>query len=311
MDYGHKVANKNLILLEKRMEREYAQAYAEMKVKADAYFVRFSQADKEKLKELSAGKITKKEYIEWRRRTMLTGKRYKAMVAGLADRMTETNRKAMRMLGTTLIDAFVENYNFGGYEVSKLLRSNITFTLMNPNVVTRLVKENPTLLPKPRVAIAKDKLWNRRKMNSALTQGILQGESIDKISKRLMSVTDMNRHSAVRNARTMTTGAENSGRLESYRQMSDMGIPVMKKWVATLDHVTRDSHVDVDGEVQELDHPFSNGLDYPGAVGPPEEVYNCRCSIVSEIKGHRYEDNRYSKLGNMTYKEWKRNHAKE
>lgn len=309
MDFGHTQAHKNLIELEKQMEHEYTVAYSELKRKATEYFKRFSKADAEKVADLTSGKITLSQYKEWRRNQMLTGKRYDALVTSMSVKMTQTNQSVMKMIKTETIKTFMENYNYGGYEVAQKLGENFPFTLYNERVVNRLVKKNPKLLPDPTVNIPADRRWNRRKMNSALTQGILQGDSISKIADRLMTVTTMNRVAALRNARTMTTGAENAGRLESYKYAESLGIELQKKWVATLDHVTRDSHVDVDGEVQELDHPFSNGLDYPGGMGPPEEVYNCRCTMVSEIKGHKYKDERYSKLGNMSYEDWKSQHA--
>jgi len=305
MDYGRVLADKNLIDLEKRMAKEYEQAYREMRVKADKYFKQFKEADKDKKEEMFSGDISKQEYKNWRAKEMLTSKRYKSMLRTLSNEMTETNQRVAQMIRNSIDGTFADIFNYAGYEVCRKTKDNLPFALIDKKVVEKLVKENPKLLPDPKVNIPKDKAWNRRKMNSALTQGVLQGESIDGIAKRLQSVTDMNQVSAIRNARTMTTSAENAGRLERYKEAAALGIDMKKKWVATLDHVTRDSHVDVDGEEQELDHPFSNGLDYPGAMGPPEEVYNCRCSMESVIKGIKYNDTRYSKLGNMSYDEWK------
>lgn len=70
----------------------------------------------------------------------------------------------------------------------------------------------------------KDLRWNRQRIQSELTQGLLQGESIPEIAKRMQKVTDSNYKSAVRNARTMTTGAENAGRVDSYKRAEGMGI---------------------------------------------------------------------------------------
>lgn len=54
----------------------------------------------------------------------------------------------------------------------------------------------------------------------------------------------------------------------------------LASWVATLDDKTRESHQKVDGEWQELDKPFSNGLMYPGDPrGSAAEVVNCRCTL--------------------------------
>lgn len=306
MDYGHTYADKNLTAIEKKMAKEYKKAYKEIKKKADAYFEKFEQADAEYARRVKEGKATEKEYIAWRKSKMLSGSKYRAMLSAIATVMTKTNVHNMKMLEDSLKDTLQENLNFGAYEICKGVDAQLSFNLYNRQAVDRLIKENPKMLPQPRVDIPKDKRWNREKMNSAMAQAIIQGDSIKSVAKRLQKVTDMNQTSAIRNARTMMTGAQNAGRLERYKEAEAMGISLKKKWEATLDHVTRDSHVDVDGEVQDIDKPFSNGLDYPGAVGPPEQVYNCRCTMVSEIEGIKYSDKeRFKALGRESYETWK------
>jgi uncharacterized protein with gpF-like domain len=57
-----------------------------------------------------------------------------------------------------------------------------------------------------------------------------------------------------------------------------------KVWVATADDRTRESHAELDGEEVLVDEPFSNGLMCPAdPTGEPEEVYNCRCTILRHI----------------------------
>jgi hypothetical protein len=50
-----------------------------------------------------------------------------------------------------------------------------------------------------------------------------------------------------------------------------------KEWVWS--GVSREEHAAIDGEIVDMDDVFSNGLEYPGADGPPEEVINCSCSM--------------------------------
>ena len=53
-----------------------------------------------------------------------------------------------------------------------------------------------------------------------------------------------------------------------------------QEWIATADSRTRESHVELDGEVVGINEPFSNGLDYPGdPAGDAAETINCRCTI--------------------------------
>ena len=90
---------------------------------------------------------------------------------------------------------------------------NTSFTLYNHAAVERLIKENPNLLPlNPNLDIPKDLRWNQQHINSAITQGILQGKSIPDIAKDLQRVTGMDESAAIRNARTAMTGAQNAGK---------------------------------------------------------------------------------------------------
>lgn len=143
--------------------------------------------------------------------------------------------------------------------------------------------------------------------NLAEMQSIIQGESIEDLAKRLASVTDMNETSSIRNARTMITSAQNAGREDQYRRAESMGIKLSKCWIATLDHRTRASHIALDGEIIKEGETFSNGLEYPGDMnGDPREVYNCRCRTIAIFEDQDFSKfERHSRLGEMSYEQWK------
>ena len=132
-----------------------------------------------------------------------------------------------------------------------------------------------------------------------------------------LAVSEMNRASAVRAARTAVTGAQNAGRMDSYHAAEKMGIKLKKEWLATLDARTRHSHAVVDGEVKDVDAKFSNGCRFPGdPQGKPVEIYNCRCTLIAAMDGvdtsdaQRWagdpETGRSVVVENMTYAEWAR-----
>lgn len=147
------------------------------------------------------------------------------------------------------------------------------------------------------VNIPKDERWNMKQMTSKLMQGILQGDSIPKISESLLDVIHNNSVSATRAARTLVTQAENRGRIDSYRNLDEQGVVQEKVWIATPDSRTRASHLDVDGETVGINDTFSNGLEYPAdPQGDPAEVYNCRCSMRTEIVGFRRADGSISRV---------------
>jgi HK97 family phage portal protein len=103
-----------------------------------------------------------------------------------------------------------------------------------------------------------------------LTEGTNNGEGIGDLKQRVRDVYgEIPDHRASLIARTEATNANNEGILEQFRT-SD--IVKGKEWIATLDDVTRDEHVELDGEIAGVNKVFSNGLMFPNEP-------NCRCVI--------------------------------
>lgn len=309
-DEGRKEADRILSRMESEVHKVYRTAYSEMQVKADEYLKNFIREDSRLRELLQKGIITQAEYTQWRYSHMLTGKRWYEMADVLATDMTNSNLIAASIINNHLPEVYAVGYNYGLYSIEKQALFATSFTLYNRHTVERLIKDKPDLLPlTPKINIPKDIRWNKQKMNAAITQGILQGETIPEISERLAKVTDMNEVSAVRNARTMVTSAENGGRFQSYKNAELLGIKTHKTWISTLDNRTRHSHRVLDGEVvDDVDGEFSNGCRYPGDPnGDPSELYNCRCTMISQIIpiDIRAGIERNTKLGGMTYDEWK------
>ena len=313
-DAGFNQSEKMLNDLEKRIHKEYEQASKEMAEKVDAYFAKFKSQDEAKREQYENGEISKKEYTEWRQRKMATGKRYTEMRDTLAKDLTNTDRIAMKMVNQSLPDVYALNMNYGTYQIEKETKINTSFTLYNHAAVERLIKENPNLLPmNPQLDIPKDLRWNQQHINSAITQGILQGKSIPDIAKDLQRVTGMDENAAIRNARTAMTGAQNAGRFDSIKRAQARGIGVKKGWLAILDSRTRDSHVGLDGEVVNVDETFPNGLMYPGDTSNyiPEEIYNCRCRLTTEYDKYKTDWSNpalrnTTKFKAKSYDEWKK-----
>lgn len=122
----------------------------------------------------------------------------------------------------------------------------------------------------------------KRALAETIAEGIAQGEGVPKIRDRVSVVFRQAKGVRAETiARTETHNAVSTGTFETYRA----GRVEQKEWLATRDPRTRDSHIDIDREVRPIDQEFSNGLMYPGAPGPPEEVINCRCALLPVIEG--------------------------
>lgn len=311
-DRGRELNDKELARLERELAREYAKAKKEMIEKFNRTSKQFKALDLQKQKLVDKGKMSEAEYEKWKSSQLLKSKWMKSMIDQYSTDMVKIDKKAAEIINSKLPKMYAESFNHGTYEIENGTGISTSFTLYNKSTVTRLLRDKPDLYDEASINVSKDKRWNQQAMRSALTQGVLQGEGMDGIAKRFASVTDMDRNSAIRNARTLTTGAEASGKLDSYFRARDMGIPIKKMWESTVDDRTRASHRNLDGETRELEEKFSNGLMYPGdtSTGEGAEFYNCRCNLSSQIEGFETDmtdmSQRSNKLGDMSYDEWKK-----
>lgn len=120
-----------------------------------------------------------------------------------------------------------------------------------------------------------------RLLKAEFTEAIKDGDSIRVIEKRVKKVFGFTKKSRVNTiARTEIGGAYGSG---NWAAMVDSGVVETKKWIATRDNRTRESHVSIDGEVVPLKEKFSNGLRFPKDwTGALAEFINCRCTMMAQ-----------------------------
>ena len=295
-DKAHILTDEKLEEMGKRLSAIYSRAEKEIQQTADEYFSKFAKQDEAKRKLLEQGKITEEEYNKWRKGKVMYGKRFAEMKEQCAKQLLNVNKTAVAYINGELPEVYAINYNalesavdgVGGY----------SFTLVDADTVRNLAVTDKSLLPYKEIDPAKDIPWNMKKINAETLQGILQGESMDKIAKRIMNVQEMNKESAIRSARTIVTNAECKGRQDSYKRAKDDGIILRKYWLATYDKRARDWHkeagndyteekaIDIDDffivDGEKMLHP---GDAMHGASG--HNQYNCRCSIASKVIGFK------------------------
>lgn len=298
-DYAHRKTDKQLDAMERKLRGIYSRAHAEVqkswnkymsesaeKIKPlqDAYDAAKKSGDKDAIKK--AGKAL----ASAQREQTLMNDNYKRMVERTAKELSQVNEMAVAYINGELPKTYATNYNFFGNQIAREV-PKYTFELVDAGTVANLIKSDKSLLPTRKLDVAKDKRWNTKKMNSEVLQGILQGESMPEIANRLQKVEHMNAESAIRNARTMVTGAENKGRMDMLKRANDDGIEAQKRWIATKDNRTREWHAELDGALAKQDEPFVNFIGEIMFPGDPNasgaNVYNCRCSLGYEIIGFR------------------------
>lgn len=301
----------------------YRQASDDVADTVKAYFESFRARDEE-MKSLIGEKLngkvwTEEDYKKWRLNQIGRGKRFEALRDQLAERMTRANEVAISYVNDATPSIYSLNRNYSAYTIERVA-GDVGLTLWDESTVRRLIIEQPDLMPYyPKARAIKrgiDLAWGKRQITSVVTSGLMRGLGLKGLVEDLMQrIPTMNRASAIRSARTAVTGAQNGGRVDSYKAAEKMGVQLQKEWMSTLDGRTRHSHRRLDGELVDNDAKFSNGCRYPGdPKGKPAEVYNCRCTLVARVKGVDASDakrwarnpdtGRPMKIENMTYAQW-------
>lgn len=294
--------DEQLVIMENRIKKIYKQARREITAEWDEYM----KHGQERLSVLynlyttSSGSekaAAKKAYQDALNAYTLKNNKYRDMIADVTLRLAKVNQIAIDYLNGELPQIYQVNYNQAVRGVKQL---GIDFTIVDEATIARRITDGDITLPYKDLNLIKDVRWNTRQLNSALLQGLLQGESIAKIAQRILPIVNNNEKAAIRNARTMVTGAENQGRLDRYKQLEKQGAVLNKVWIATHDSRTRDWHATMDGQEVGIHQKFTDGngnqLDYPADPhAHPSTVYNCRCSMKTNIIGVK------SKTGRITY----------
>ena len=290
----------------------YREAWDDLEKTVIDYFAAFEKRDEEKKKLIGTeinGKIwTEEDYLQWRLNQIGRGERLDDLAVKVAERYTKANEVAVSYVNDATPSVYSLNRNYAAYTIEKVA-GNIGFTLWDESTVKRLIKDDPDVMPyypKERaIKRGRDLKYGQKQIKKSVTSGILQGKSVGKIAKDLQArVSEMNRSSAVRAARTAITSAQNGGRMDSYKSASDMGIKVRKRWVATKDGRTRHAHQKLDGQTVDWDESFTSELGkirFPGDPrAKPANVYNCftgDVKVASDSKVIRsYKHMYYGKL---------------
>jgi SPP1 gp7 family putative phage head morphogenesis protein len=219
------------------------------------------------------------------------------------------------MVNKRIPEVFQLNANFMAYDIEKKIGVDVGFQLYNPATIKKLLKDDALILPFKKLKKGKDVKWNFVNIKNEVAKGIIKGESINKIAKRLSSEIPNRNYAMLKtHARTMVSSAQNQGRMERFREAQEKGIDIKKQWVAVLDERTRFEHAMLDGQIRDLDDDFEvEGFKIFEPSDPtahPSMVYNCRCTMRDVITKYprefRYRRNNETGeiIKEMTFSDW-------
>ena len=314
-DAGTRFADLRHEAIEMRLRSVYEAASKDIVKRLDKHSKAMYAQDEVMRGKRDSGQITPQQYKDWLRHEMYVEKIWKDQITSATNVLLTANEQANAIVEGERRAVFTENANYQEYSFEKDTNGGVSFTLYDSASVTRLLRDEPELLPPREIDAKKDREWNRSKISSVIARGIVSGSSIRTIAKNIGKETGIsNENAMLRYARTAMTGAQNAGRIEVMREAKDMGIKVLKVWIATLDNRTRPAHQNLDGQVQPVEEPFDSDLGpimYPGDPAADEaNTWNCRCTLGYEYEeypnqyGNRYDQEDGDFIEDMDYDEW-------
>lgn len=315
-DYGTEQTDRAVKRVERRLSSVYRQAQRDIDDKLKDWQERHKKRDARYRQMVAAGEMSKEDYRAWLRGQVFQEKQWQARRDEIDNILLNADRAAQNIVNEGKLGVFAANANYMGYTLERDSNIDTGFVLYSEGTVARLIEDDPQILPKPAPGVKKELAfpYYNKLMTSAITQGIVQGETISEIAGRVARTTGESSYkSAMRNARTAYTGAQNAGRIEGLHQAQRLGIKVKKKWLAILDSRTRDTHKDLDGQTQEVDDPFvvdGDEIKFPGdPTAKPALTYNCRCTLTYVYSDYpstmpRRDAENGQIVADMTYREW-------
>lgn len=122
-----------------------------------------------------------------------------------------------------------------------------------------------------------------RAIQDQLLQGLVEGEGIDKLAKRIRTVfSDASKARAMMIARTEVVSATNASTHLVGMSYPDDVVGGFE-WIAQVDHRTRLHHREADGQIVPKGHSFKVGeftMRFPGdPSAPASEIIACRCTL--------------------------------
>lgn len=136
-------------------------------------------------------------------------------------------------------------------------------------------------------ALGKDVNVLQKQIASEISRGISTNKMYADMAKNISNRAGISRNNAMRIARTEGHRIQNKATADAQFKAKEKGADVVKQWDSTLDSRTRKSHRKLDGQIRELEDPFTVGRHKamrPGDFGIAGEDINCRCALLQRAR---------------------------
>lgn len=208
----------------------------------------------------------------------------------------------LKQVNLILPEIYKQAYYQSAYIIESTAQTAISFTLLKPEFVKEAVTYNWSGVP------FSERIWSNhdslvRSLRTELTRGIIEGESIDKVARRMKKTFDSKAYESRRLIRTESSRVISAAQDKIY---NDSAVVEELIFTATLDSQTTYGCRKLDGKRFKKDDPNKPTL--------PRHV-NCRSCYIPYIEGLTYrtrKDNESKKLTTYkNYDEWYNNKVKK
>lgn len=237
----------------------------------------------------------------------------------IGEMLTEDYREVAKTIRQTQQNAYIEKFLMSLYLYEMASQTSMQFDVPTASVINKAI-EQPIEFIKLVPTLQKHRDEVLKKIRIHITQGIMSGEGYSKIAKALRDDLGMAKAQSLRVARTEAGRAMSQAGLDSAKVAKDNGMKMKKRWSATKDNRTRDTHRHLDGQSVDIDDNFKSS----GCVGPAPHLFvgvasakeniNCRCKLLYYIDEDdlpgvmrvRNDDGATEVIPSMTYRDWEK-----
>ncbi|MGV3221363.1 phage head morphogenesis protein [Staphylococcus epidermidis] len=234
--------------------------------------------------------------------------------------LSQDYREVAKAIKQSQQNLYMEKYMMSLFLYEIASQTSMNFDIPTAQTIQTAI-EQPIEFIKLAPTLQKHRDDTLKRIRTHITQGIMSGEGYSKIAKALRDDLGMSKAQSVRVARTETGRALSQAGLDSATVAKDNGLDMKKRWYATKDTRTRDTHRHLDGQTVGINENFHSS----GCVGPAPKLFvgvasakeniNCRCKLLYYIDEDELPTTMRTKEDGIipftNYREWEKNKRKQ
>ncbi|ARM68053.1 minor capsid protein [Staphylococcus phage IME1348_01] len=233
--------------------------------------------------------------------------------------LSQDYREVAKAIKQSQQNVYIEKYMMSLFLYEVASQTSMNFDIPTAQTIQTAI-EQPIEFIKLVPTLQKHRDDTLKRIRTHITLGIMSGEGYSKIAKALRDDLGMAKAQSVRVARTETGRALSQAGLDSAMVAKDNGLDMKKRWYATKDTRTRDTHRHLDGTSVDIEDNFHSS----GCVGPAPKLFigvasakeniNCRCKLLYYIDEDELPTTMRTKENGVipftNYREWEKNKRK-